>query len=248
MRWLFSLLLITNLSLGGWIYWQSTGAPAVTAPIETGGQGRLRLLSEMSPQERLPIPVDDDQQEPQAPAAPEAITAAAPSDADLEQPAPEVAQLTVCLRITSAAKRPDFESIAKSVEQLDMKQLDSGEETLTRESYWVFIPPYKTASAARDVSAQLAKAKVRDFLVVRSGEYKHGISLGLFSQRERADKRLQQVLALKLAIRRPEIQTRSTSMQSYWMVLQLSGEEGQKSLQTRLEADGYQVMAVACPV
>lgn len=248
MRWFFFLLLLSNLSLAGWIYWQFEVTPTLPdEPIASLKQdGRLRLLSEMSPQERLPIRLDD-MSTTETPAVPvAAISDTLPSETIIEE-RPAVVALA-CLRITTSTKAPDFEEIAKKAGKLDLKRLSSGEEPVTRQSYWVYIPPYKTANAVRAASAQLAKAKVRDFLVVRSGEYKHGISLGLFSQQERAERRLQEILALKLSIRRPEIQPRSTTSRGYWMVVQLVSGEAPSVLQTRLEAEGYQVMPVDCPV
>lgn len=215
--------------------------------METAGQSRLRLLSELSPQERLPLRVDDHSQQPQVPPAIPEASDTVPTEVIVEETATESAT-SVCLRITATVNPPDLKSIATKADKLDIKELDSGEESLLRESYWVYIPPYKTANAVREASAQLAKAKVRDFLVIRSGEYKHGISLGLFSQRERADRRLQEILALKLSVRRPEIQPRSSSLRGYWMVVQVAGTEEQQTLQSILEADGYQVKAVDCPV
>lgn len=232
MRWFFFLLLLSNLSLAGWIYWQFEVTPThPDAPIESRNQdGRLRLLSEMSPQERLPIRVDA-KSTTETPAVPVAAISDTHSSETIIEERPAAAALA-CLRITTSTKSPDFEEIAKKAGKPDLKLLGSGEEPVTRQSYWVYIPPYKTANAVRGASAQLAKAKVRDFLVVRSGEYKHGISLGLFSQRERAERRLQEILGLKLSIRRPEIQPRSSTSSGYWMLVQLVDGEALAALQT----------------
>lgn len=248
MKWFFSLLLLSNLIVAGWSYWQlAPNRPIQEGPVENSAQGRLRLLSEMTPQERLPVRETEDMLLPAPPLVTESVvTDLSPSETDLEETHTTIGPTFSCLRIVTTSKPPDFEAISEKAVGLDIKLLNSGEEMVERQSYWVYIPPYESANAVRKAASLLAKAKVRDFLVVRSGEYKNGVSLGLFSQQERADKRLKQIVELKLAIRQPAIQPRSTMVRTYWILVHTSGD-GHQTLQPLLEADGFQVASVDCP-
>lgn len=250
MRWFFFLLLLTNLALAGWLYWQDRiqQVQPVSVVQETN-QGRLTLLNEL-PSESLEIlpqesikPVspksDIDTASSQAASSSEAATAvigSVPGE-----------NTTTCVRIAPLPKDSDVELLARRLTQVNLTVLSSGEGFTERETYWVMVPPYKSEKEARNAAAQLAKAKVRDFLVIRTGEFINGISLGLFSQKDGAENRLREIMALKLNIRKPEIRPRTTSVRSHWLEVRVSGNEELKTLQRQLEPDGLQSVLVACP-
>lgn len=249
MRWFFILLTLTNLALAGWLYWQAEAPRPVPEPAKLdSAQRKLQLLGELPQQSLRPIPhVASASEEPSATNNTELTAEATPSElATAKEDVPNEAS-AICMRISPLTKAADVESIARKLEKLNLPVVDSGEGVTERQTYWVVIPPYKTNKLARDASAQLAKAKVRDFLVVRTGEFENGISLGLFSQKEGAENRLREILALNLNIRRPEIRLRASTVSSHWLIARVSDHEAFKTLQQQIDAEGLQGTPVECP-
>jgi hypothetical protein len=249
-RWFFYLLILTNLVLAGWLYWQ-TEAPQQREPMKQDlVQGRLQLLSELPQQSLQPIP--------HVSTTPEALSpATADTTSDRETPSSETAMVTemipaegqvaTCIRISPLAKAANVDTVTRKLVQANLTVLDSGEGFTERQTYWVMIAPYKSDKAAREAAAELARVKVRDFLLVRSGEFENGISLGLFSQKEGAESRLREINALKLNIRKPEIRLRTSSVRSHWLTTRVRGEDALKTLQNQLVAEGMQSTTVECP-
>lgn len=250
MRWFFILLTLTNLALAGWLYWQAEAPRPVPEPVKhDSAQRKLQLLGELPQQSLRPNPhVASASEEPLATNNTELTADAPPSKlAAVEEDVPNEVPEAICMRIAPLAKVADVESIARKLEKLNLPVVDRGEGVTERQTYWVVIPPYNTNKLARDASAQLAKAKVRDFLVVRSGEFENGISLGLFSQKEGAENRLREILALNLNIRSPEIRLRASTVSSHWLILRASDHEALKTLQQQIGAEGLQGTPVECP-
>jgi hypothetical protein len=246
MRWFFTLLMLTNLTLAGWLYWQNKTLHS-ESPIGRGTvQGRLQLLGELPQQSLQPIANTPEVPSSEIPGA--SLETGVPSS----EPAAIAESLhaeeqATCIRISPLAKAADVEKLTRKLVQANITVLDSGEGFTERLTYWVMIPPYKSDKAARDAAAELAKAKVRDFLVVRSGEYENGVSLGLFSQMEGAESRLREINALKLTIRKPEIRIRTSSVRSHWLTARVSGEKALMTLQHQLDAEGVQSTTAECP-
>jgi hypothetical protein len=84
-------------------------------------------------------------------------------------------------------------------------------------AWWVMIP----AEAADDPGAmrtQLDERGAGDYFIIRSGEDAGGVSLGLFTAPERAERRLDRVQALGFD---PVIRERSETREAYWLIMPL---------------------------
>ena len=65
-------------------------------------------------------------------------------------------------------------------------------ETSQRESvgYWVYLPPFSSRKQARNMENLLTQKGVKDFLVIPGGVMENAISLGVFSRRSSASRRV----------------------------------------------------------
>lgn len=59
--------------------------------------------------------------------------------------------------------------------------------------YWVSIPSLADRAAAEELAGRLRASGITDFYIVPSGDDQNAISLGVFTQKERADNRASQV-------------------------------------------------------
>lgn len=67
-------------------------------------------------------------------------------------------------------------------------------ETAAAGSYWVFIPPLPSKAEAERKAGELKRLKVPEFFVIQEPvAYRFAISLGLFSSREAAEARLEEL-------------------------------------------------------
>lgn len=251
MRWFFSLLMLANLVLAGWLFWQDKVLQPQHEPAKQDiAEGRLQLLSEIPQQSLQPNShVVNASEEPSSTATDTTSELGTPSSetSTVTEQTPTEGQVTTCVRISSLAKVADVEMLKRKLAQPNLTVLDSGEGFTERQTYWVMIAPHKSAKLAREAAAELAKAKVRDFLLVRSGEFENGISLGLFSQKEGAESRLREINALNLNIRKPEIRLRTSSVRSHWLTARVMGADALKTLQQQVVVEGMQSTTVECP-
>lgn len=66
-------------------------------------------------------------------------------------------------------------------------RVESAEESLNvHVGYWVMISPQADRAAANAVATELKKKGIKDFWVMSKGQYRNGISLGVFSQQDNA--------------------------------------------------------------
>ena len=66
-----------------------------------------------------------------------------------------------------------------------------------KKGYWVFLSPAKDYKEARATSSELKKKhKIKDLFIVKAGEKKHAISLGVFSRFELAYRRQGEIKTL----------------------------------------------------
>jgi len=249
-RWFFFLLVLSNLALAGWFYWHGETKEHDQALTERApDRKRLQLLNELPLQSLKSIPLIESASKapPSLPPSTSTDEATSPEPTTAPEASRPKDQAVSCVRVSHLAKTTDVEMLMHKLAQSNLTVLDSGEELTERQTYWVMIPPYKTANAARDAAALLAKARVRDFLVVRSGEFKNAISLGLFSQKEGADSRLQEIRTLKLDIRQPEILPRTSSVSSHWLIARAGSEAAQETLSKLISTEGLEALPLDCP-
>ena len=87
-------------------------------------------------------------------------------------------------------------------------------EEMQIRGYWVYLPQSNDREAALTLARQLAAGGIRDSYVVTAGANENTISLGMFSDRINADKRIQQIAALGFNPKRIE---RGDLEKRYWV-------------------------------
>ena len=85
-------------------------------------------------------------------------------------------------------------------------------------SYWVYVEPYKTKQLAFREWKRIEKMNIDSFLIMKS-ELKHGISLGMFTNRDFAERQKQVVSELGYRVKIKALERTSTH---YWV--QVKGE------------------------
>jgi hypothetical protein len=94
-------------------------------------------------------------------------------------------------------------------------------------SYWVYFPPEKSLDDAKAVVNQLKIAGVKDYFIVRKGEFIHAISLGLYNGYPRAKLRVSKLKKLGFS---PMIETRYHQVTRYWVDYQETSDKPLKDI------------------
>lgn len=117
------------------------------------------------------------------------------------------------------------EALANTVSELLRRHVKKLKRRSREESeqhrYWVYIPSLDSRTAAIAMSKRLAKEKIKDYYIIRSGSKNNGISLGHFKEKHHAYRRLERLTALGFAV---DIEPVSQVYQVYWLDYQVLGE------------------------
>jgi len=241
MRGFFLLLLLTNLVFITWQYKQGEGkedSVDIYHGINMVNQG-LTLVSELPPEqqpvlregegavkpaESMPDSKADGSGEGPVASAVQATTT--PGDSKGQAPA--------CYQITAIDSRQNLDKALKLLRETEASGVSEGETRVKRTNYWVMLPSYQQRNKADEAAAMLAAKGVKDFFIVRSGDYENAVSLGVFSTQERAERRYKEILALKARLRKPKIEAIELPAKQYSVNYALSGKASQQNLIRRL--------------
>ncbi len=239
MRGFFFLLLLSNLI---YLVVQYIGG---TSSMETDPyrgvkfeKNKLTLLSELAPEKR---PALRDGVKPEPGLAPwpeeESTIEEKPAETASEAPGKQ------CMRVGGIRSEAQLRSLRESLQKLGAEDFRKGGEaagTSVNSKYWVMLPPYPDLNKAIEAAAELNAMKIKDFFVVRSGDYENAVSLGVFSTRANAQRRLEQIAALKGTKLEAKIEEIGTSAASdyFWLSFKLGDEASPAKIRGMLHKQG----------
>ncbi len=187
MRTIFLGLVLLNLAYFAWAHW--VDAPRRVTTAQTAHLPQLRLAEELSAADR----------------------------ADLAAQKPQQPEVQACF---SVGPFGDVDNSAKAAALLRAKGFDPhqrAESAQSSEGWWVFVGNLKTDAEADRALVTLEHGGIRDALVMpATADTPKRLSLGLFSERARADKRAQSIRSLGLYA---EVAERKVPGTVYWVDL-----------------------------
>ena len=130
--------------------------------------------------------------------------------------------------------------LAEHFKQLTIRKIEESE----RHRYWIFIPPLPSRSDAIATSKLLAKQKIKDYYIVRSGNNNNSISLGHFKEKSHADRRVKQLTRLGF---NPQMEVIYRSYNLYWLDYEMADNNQQhQALIDAIEVDGVSSIDRSC--
>ncbi len=216
MRVFVFLLLISNVLLWSWYRYR---APAI-APSQaaTPSMGEMRLLSEIDPAGLDALAALTDEPPPASPPGPPARGENSEGRVIEPKPAtPEPPNSPQCVVATGVDAVGALQALAAKWAAQGHRVMAQGEVQATREQFWVMLPPFRTSTEAHEVAARLRGRAVKDYYVVREGESRNAISLGVFSTREAAERRQAEIAGLRINGLKPRIQILERPATKQWL-------------------------------
>lgn len=203
---LFALILV-NLAVFAWSRWLApTSSPVPKTAM--AGVPRIQLASEARAEAAAGGTVSGAQEMSAAPDPSGLESVAAVGNA--EAPAG-------CLSIGPFTTPAEAGRAGGAFEASGYSTRQRVEDARVTEGYWVSLPRQPTAADETRVLSRLARAAITDASVMSDAEGRR-ISVGLFSERERADRRAAAVQRLGFD---PDITERVRAGASYWVDLPL---------------------------
>ncbi|MCE3001273.1 MAG: SPOR domain-containing protein [Xanthomonadaceae bacterium] len=186
-RLIFLLLLAANIGLGAWLF-VAPKPPAATAPPTEPGVAPIVLLAER-----------------EEPGSAELAAAPEPVDGGASE------------RCVSIGPFPTQSDLRRAMNVLtpSVNRIQFRESRVRQSRGWsVFLAAPATREEALAVARQLNGRGVRDFYVVTAGAQQNTISLGLFRDRNNAERRRNEIATLGFA---PAITERVEELPVYWL-------------------------------
>ncbi len=252
MRLLFLLLLLANLAFFAWKQWlapTSTATPAASAALDVP---RILLAGESPPPAAPPAPTADGSIDPSGSAEPSApageVAAVAQSASD-----------TAATRCVSVGPLTDLEAAARVTRvlvDLGYSPRQRPADGLVPDGYLVLVGGLAGPEEQRQVQRRLERGGLTDAAALPAptatpgtagaasppaGLY--GVSAGLFSERQRAERRAEVVRRIGLT---PTIEERRRNGTVYWLDLDLRNPAEPEALQQAGLGEGS-LQIVPCP-
>lgn len=188
-RTIFFALLLINLAYFAWAHW--VDVPSPPAESEISRLPHLKLAEELSPDQRAQLNA----------AAKNALSAAAP-----------------CLSVGPFADSDNSTRVATLLRGKGLEPKERAEEAQSLEGYWVYLRGLKTEGDVDKALVALERGGIKDAVPMpETPEAGRRLSLGMFSERVRAEKRAQTVHEQTGLT--AEIAERKRSATSYWIDL-----------------------------
>ena len=210
MKWFFYGLLAANAAFFAWIHFhpQNSVRPAVSTVAPTAG-ARLTLLRELPSPPPLRSPTTAPATAPvAAPATTPATTIAAKSAAT------PAARVSLCWRISGFESKKSAAHAALLLSRTGVQVRRRGSMKSETTRYWIILPPYRSVASARVALETLRKSGIKDYYLIRGGDDKNGISLGVYSGHDAARRRYREIQRLRL---HPRIQEIAVPATTWWI-------------------------------
>jgi hypothetical protein len=221
-RALIVLLVVQNLGVAAW--WVSRPAALPPAPPQQPqGVAQLQLESE---------------------APPRVATVAVPAQTAVEQTPPAPTETpSQCFSLgpfaDEAKAKTAIEKLRADITQSHMREVAG---VASSGSYTVFLPPAENLAAAQALAQRIATAGFNDFRVVSEGDSANSIALGLYRNRDGAQRRQK---ALQAAGFPAQLRTAGEATPSQWWA-DIAAKKGMSATQARSKSGAARTQTLDC--
>ena len=120
----------------------------------------------------------------------------------------------LCYSLGPFSKKSQSKKAHKLLKQdkLDIKQVQLRDTS--RSGFWVTLPASKSRKAAKKQIVRLKKLKVTDYFLVATGSHQNAVSLGVYSQKKLARRRIDEIIRLGFV---PRMESVPLPRKVYWL-------------------------------
>lgn len=185
MKWIIYALLLVNLAFGLW-HLRSQGPTSVSQEKTDDDNLRLVLLKEYLAQQATQAPAEPTEKE---------LTAR-------------------CYTLGPFKTKEDANAVREQLTTVGLPAKRRLSKDNSRKGFWVLLPPEASRQQARQNIEQLKEKGIKDYFLVVTGEQTNAVSLGVFSQTDTAQRRMDEIKALGFS---PKLQSVDLPLREYWL-------------------------------
>ncbi len=167
MKWIAGALLLVNLAVGAYFFWSRSQTSARADAYSPINAEKITLLSARLANSHAPAT--------QRNAAPQA-----------NEP--------ICVEWRGLSET-DLERARDAIKSLTAQRVLSAEELPVDRMYWVIFPPLPSETASEVKLKEFIALKVKAPFVIKDGDWKNGISFGLYSTEDTARRYMRELEA-----------------------------------------------------
>lgn len=160
MKWIAGALLLANIAVGAYFMWSRNEISAQAAAYSPINAEKIVLLS--------------------APLANGEGEKTAPRNETPQQPGEPI-----CVEWRGLGET-DLLRAREAIKSLAAQRVLSAEELPVDKMYWVIFPPLPSEAASQVKLKEMAALKIKDAFIIKDGNWKNGISFGLYSTEDSA--------------------------------------------------------------
>ena len=126
----------------------------------------------------------------------------------------EVEEARYCGTVGPLEEETDANALLEALTKREVDAVIRKESVEKAAGFWVIIPPYATKQEARAEESRLASQGVKDYRRFYRGEFKNGISLGIYSRSRNAEIRSKAIEAEGFST---EVVPRTKRVTEFWL-------------------------------
>ncbi len=198
LRWLLAVLVLLNIGLLMWASWYRE------TPLE---EGRTPLPA-VNAERMIPLSTPGLALRPRPPARKPPVVASAPAPADTPAPVQH------CVSIGPFESSELAEQNGKRLAEAKIAYQPRTDANRIESSYWIYLPRQASRQAAENKRKELTRLGIEDHFIMQEPGMENVLSLGLFTQLDNAQRRMQQLESKGI---RAKQETRYRTRTLYWL-------------------------------
>lgn len=126
----------------------------------------------------------------------------------------EVDGAKLCYSLGPFIEKSDSDKAMVTLKELGIETQQIKLRDTSRTGYWVILPANESRQAANKDIARLKELKVEDYFLVATGTHENAISLGVYSQKNLARRRVDEMIRLGFV---PRMESVALPRKVYWL-------------------------------
>jgi len=120
----------------------------------------------------------------------------------------------LCYSLGPLIKKSDANSVLAMLNPLGINAKQTQRRDTSESGYWVILPASESRKEANKHIQKLKKLKVKDYFLVATGSRQNAVSLGVYSQKKLARRRVDEMIRLGFV---PRMESVALPRKVYWL-------------------------------
>jgi len=148
----------------------------------------------------------------------------------------------LCFSLGPFSKKSEATKVQNELKESNFETKQVQLRDTSRSGYWVTLPASESRKKAKKVIAKLKKLKIEDYFLVAKGSHENAVSLGVYSQKKLARRRVDQMIRLGFI---PKMESVPLPRKVYWLNWYKDAEvQPEYSILTKIKKNHLQISKI----